>query len=158
MPTDSRSGGSTVLPEIACNGCRPITFDHGRRLPMESPVVSSAYRRTVARARVVCSPLSARGSIPDRFAVTHVFAITSLPMHNCVVRMCISTVIRRWKMAKNTVKLLGAVLCSVLTLPVLPVSAQTCRWDGTAPWCAGECGRGESEVLRTSDLPEHWRA
>lgn len=60
-------------------------------------------------------------------------------------------------MAKNTVKLLGAVLCSVLTLLVLPVSAQTCRWDGTAPWCAGECGRGESEVLRTSDLPEHWK-
>lgn len=49
---------------------------------------------------------------------------------------------------------------SVLCLAAICLSeahAQTCRWDGTAPWCAGECGRGETEALRTSDLPPHWK-
>lgn len=27
--------------------------------------------------------------------------------------------------------------------------AQDCRWDGTAPYCAGECGPGESEEFRS---------
>jgi hypothetical protein len=26
--------------------------------------------------------------------------------------------------------------------------AQTCRWDGTAPFCSGECGSGETEMMR----------
>lgn len=31
------------------------------------------------------------------------------------------------------------------------VVAQTCRWAGTAPFCAGECGEGETEIDRASD-------
>lgn len=30
------------------------------------------------------------------------------------------------------------------------VSGQQCRWDGTAPYCAGECGPGETEVHRAA--------
>jgi hypothetical protein len=35
--------------------------------------------------------------------------------------------------------------------------AQTCRWDGTAPFCSGECRAGESESFRAGDLPQHWK-
>lgn len=51
------------------------------------------------------------------------------------------------------------VVLIVSLLALLPqVSfAQSCRWDGTAPWCAGACGGGETEVFRASDLPPHWK-
>lgn len=29
-----------------------------------------------------------------------------------------------------------------------PVQAQVCRWDGTAPFCDGECGADESDTMR----------
>lgn len=32
--------------------------------------------------------------------------------------------------------------------------AQTCRWDGTAPYCAGECGPGETEEGRADAAHE----
>jgi hypothetical protein len=37
-----------------------------------------------------------------------------------------------------------------------PALAQTCRWDGTAPWCDGECSDDEQEITRLDGLPEHW--
>jgi hypothetical protein len=49
------------------------------------------------------------------------------------------------------------LLVSLITLFPQLAFAQTCRWDGTAPWCAGACGRGETEVFRASDLPPHWK-
>jgi len=35
-----------------------------------------------------------------------------------------------------------------------PPSGQTCRWVGTAPFCAGQCAPGETEVGRagTTDM------
>lgn len=38
-----------------------------------------------------------------------------------------------------------------------PATAQTCRWDGTAPFCEGSCGAGESETTRLSSMPDHWQ-
>lgn len=35
--------------------------------------------------------------------------------------------------------------------------AQTCRWDGTAPFCSGSCRGGESETMRLSSSPDHWQ-
>jgi hypothetical protein len=35
-------------------------------------------------------------------------------------------------------------------------SSQTCRWDGTAPFCDGSCGGGETEVTRLGGIPDHW--
>ncbi|WP_454752644.1 hypothetical protein [Cupriavidus necator] len=35
--------------------------------------------------------------------------------------------------------------------------AQTCRWDGTAPFCSGSCRDGESETMRLSSSPDHWQ-
>ena len=37
-----------------------------------------------------------------------------------------------------------------------PAAAQTCRFDGTAPWCAGECGDNEVEITRLDAIPPHW--
>jgi hypothetical protein len=37
-----------------------------------------------------------------------------------------------------------------------PAVAQECRWDGTAPWCAGECGEDETEITRLDKIPEGW--
>lgn len=35
-------------------------------------------------------------------------------------------------------------------------SAQSCRWDGTAPFCGGECGDGETEINRLGSIPDFW--
>ncbi len=40
-------------------------------------------------------------------------------------------------------------LLAALAAPA-PGQAQTCRWDGTAPFCSGECGDNETEKLRAS--------
>lgn len=34
--------------------------------------------------------------------------------------------------------------------------AQTCRWDGTAPLCDGECNGDETEITRLDSVPSHW--
>jgi hypothetical protein len=51
------------------------------------------------------------------------------------------------------------IVLAFLVITLLPQSAfaQSCRWDGTAPWCAGACRGGETEVFRASDLPPHWK-
>lgn len=48
------------------------------------------------------------------------------------------------------------IVSSIILIPQSSL-AQSCRWDGTAPWCAGACGGGETEVFRASDLPPHWK-
>ena len=35
-------------------------------------------------------------------------------------------------------------------------TADSCRWDGTAPFCSGECGSGETEVTRLDAIPSFW--
>lgn len=45
---------------------------------------------------------------------------------------------------------------ALIALDVPPTASQTCRWDGTAPLCAGECGPNETEITRLGSLPEHW--
>lgn len=50
-----------------------------------------------------------------------------------------------------------AALAFVLLLIAAPnAAAQSCRWDGTAPICGGECGAGEEEITRLSTWPGHW--
>jgi hypothetical protein len=34
--------------------------------------------------------------------------------------------------------------------------AQSCRWDGTAPLCAGACGANETELTRLDKIPDFW--
>lgn len=50
--------------------------------------------------------------------------------------------------------------CRTLSLGVVLLAshagAQSCRWDGTAPWCAGECGANEQELARFESLPDFW--
>jgi hypothetical protein len=53
-----------------------------------------------------------------------------------------------------------ALLVVASALFILDASKSTaqssCRWDGTAPWCGGECGGNETEVSRLSTWPGHW--
>ncbi|WP_363351974.1 RICIN domain-containing protein [Methylocystis echinoides] len=44
----------------------------------------------------------------------------------------------------------------LLILGGVAASAQSCRWDGTAPFCGGECSGGEQEMARLSTWPGHW--
>jgi hypothetical protein len=44
----------------------------------------------------------------------------------------------------------------LLALDSFQAAAQTCRWDGTSPFCDGECGDNESEIARLSAIPPHW--
>jgi uncharacterized protein (UPF0297 family) len=54
----------------------------------------------------------------------------------------------------NSLKIIFiALLIAILPQPSF---GQSCRWDGTAPWCAGACRQGETEVFRASELPPHW--
>lgn len=34
--------------------------------------------------------------------------------------------------------------------------SQSCRWDGTAPFCNGSCGGNEMEVTRLDAIPDFW--
>ncbi len=52
-----------------------------------------------------------------------------------------------------------AVLLFTFLLPVCcasPASAQFCRWAGTAPYCDGSCGHGETEITRLDTWPGFW--
>ena len=50
----------------------------------------------------------------------------------------------------------AAVLLALAELDISQTAAQTCRWDGTAPFCSGECGGNETEVSRLDAIPPHW--
>ncbi|AWN41171.1 hypothetical protein DK389_12350 [Methylobacterium durans] len=53
---------------------------------------------------------------------------------------------------------IGVILIAALSfvLASTQVKAQSCRWAGTAPFCAGECGSDEQEVSRLDAIPSHW--
>jgi hypothetical protein len=57
-------------------------------------------------------------------------------------------------------RVLGLIVAAValLTLDVPLASAQSCRWDGTAPLCDGSCRGNESELTRVGSLPDFWVA
>lgn len=46
---------------------------------------------------------------------------------------------------------------ALLTLKAPQAYAQ-CRWDGTAPFCGGECRENETEVARLDAIPDFWTA
>lgn len=43
-----------------------------------------------------------------------------------------------------------------LCLLAAPAGAQSCRWDGTAPFCDGSCSGSEVELTRLDGLPPFW--
>ncbi|HEY5802025.1 MAG TPA: hypothetical protein VIT92_17510 [Burkholderiaceae bacterium] len=43
-----------------------------------------------------------------------------------------------------------ALLTAAALAAAVTAQSQTCRWDGTAPFCSGECGDGETEKTRAS--------
>ena len=47
------------------------------------------------------------------------------------------------------------VATALFTLKI-PLTAQTCRWDGTAPFCNGACGANETEISRLGSIPDFW--
>jgi hypothetical protein len=47
----------------------------------------------------------------------------------------------------------GALLFVLITAAVSVVHGQSCRWDGTAPFCSGQCTGNEKEMTRASDPP-----
>ena len=49
-----------------------------------------------------------------------------------------------------------AFTSTLLALNVPQAAAQTCRWDGTAPFCDGECGGNETEITKLDAIPDFW--
>lgn len=45
---------------------------------------------------------------------------------------------------------------TLVALDAPPAASQTCRWDGTAPFCAGACGGNETEITRLDAIPSFW--
>lgn len=35
-------------------------------------------------------------------------------------------------------------------------AAQSCHWDGTAPFCSGACGSNQTELTRLDGIPDFW--
>jgi len=59
--------------------------------------------------------------------------------------------------ARRVISLLFAfTLFALFTLNVPSAAAQTCRWDGTAPLCGGECSGNETEISRLGSIPDFW--
>ena len=59
-------------------------------------------------------------------------------------------------MSARAVGVLVVVAWFLLAMDVSSAIAQTCRWDGTAPFCDGECGSNETEVTRLDGIPAFW--
>src|SRR4051812_41929865 len=51
-------------------------------------------------------------------------------------------------MKLRAIGVLSVLTICLLAITTAPSLAQTCRWDGTAPFCNGECGNNETEVFR----------
>jgi hypothetical protein len=45
---------------------------------------------------------------------------------------------------------------ALLILNIPNALAQTCRWDGTAPFCSGKCSGSETEITRLDSIPDFW--
>lgn len=57
----------------------------------------------------------------------------------------------------NARGMLAAVVFAFASLTLIaPQSTAQCRWDGTAPFCGGECRSDETEVGRLDAIPDFW--
>ncbi len=61
---------------------------------------------------------------------------------------------RVWSAKKVLAALIAIVSMVSVTHP--NAAAQSCRWDGTAPFCSGSCGSNETEVTRLDGIPSFW--
>jgi hypothetical protein len=59
-------------------------------------------------------------------------------------------------MDSRRVLALVAFAFALLLLDPPWAAAQTCRWDGTSPFCDGSCGGDETEVTRLGSIPSFW--
>ena len=50
----------------------------------------------------------------------------------------------------------AALLALAALVLSTPADAQSCRWDGTAPICAGRCNSNEQELTRLGSIPDFW--
>jgi len=50
----------------------------------------------------------------------------------------------------------AAFVLVLFTLGTPLAAAQTLRWDGTAPFCSGECRANETEIGRLGSIPDFW--
>jgi hypothetical protein len=63
---------------------------------------------------------------------------------------------------RRNIRSAGGVFTLVLmafalaTLDSSLAEAQSCRWDGTAPLCNGQCGSNETEITRLGSIPDFW--
>jgi len=51
-------------------------------------------------------------------------------------------------------RLIGGLVVAILSAD--PVTAQSCRWAGTAPFCGGGCNGDETEMTRLDFIPDFW--
>ena len=49
-----------------------------------------------------------------------------------------------------------AMVFATLIFGAVEAAAQSCRWDGTAPFCSGSCASGEQEITRLQTWPGFW--
>ena len=59
-------------------------------------------------------------------------------------------------MSSGGVFILIVFVFALFTINVSIASAQTLRWDGTAPFCSGSCGGNETEITRLDAIPDFW--
>lgn len=64
--------------------------------------------------------------------------------------------VRRNAMNATRLSALLLLMAALLALGSSPAAAQTCRWDGTAPLCSGECSGDETEMTRLDAVPAGW--
>jgi hypothetical protein len=59
---------------------------------------------------------------------------------------------------RHNMRLEGVLALVVLGFAsIIPLAtAQSCRWDGTAPFCSGSCGANENELTRLDSIPNFW--
>ncbi|MEM9594660.1 MAG: hypothetical protein AAGD06_10360 [Acidobacteriota bacterium] len=50
--------------------------------------------------------------------------------------------------------LIALFVLALLLAPGVSSAQEVCRWDGTAPWCAGSCNPGETEKLQASSADQ----
>lgn len=58
--------------------------------------------------------------------------------------------------AGNRPFLFLAIVSAIFVLSAVEAAAQSCRWDGTGPFCSGSCGSGEQEITRLQTWPGFW--
>jgi hypothetical protein len=57
----------------------------------------------------------------------------------------------------NVRRILAPVVFAIALFTLdIPFVAAQCRWDGTAPFCNGQCGNNETEKARLDSIPDFW--